>query len=1018
MSSQVPLSQWIQNVRFELHKLFTGCDGSVAFLHKYKFANLAGHLYPNSTGLENLKYKNPIPTQEETDLFRRLVRAFSEAQAAIVKFKRESHVQTLLTTKSEWIYQQIDTFQGAFCSLTSSLHLLEAHELSQESQQFANDNLVDIDDAIKAIRSLRAEQSDLREDERTNLNHRIHELNILKADQQEKLRSRNEHPVPQSEFESRLKQFDRWLLDSSNYEQGKHIGEGVSSKVYCACSQATGQSFAIKIFQSQTFTPRQFEQLCRELEVSSTIRHPCILQFVGFWLVPNFSIVTPFMSGGSLFHRLHSRGRQLNPTERTIIALGIAEGMEYLHSKRLIHRDLKSLNVLLDENHHPKIADFGLSRTWGDSIMTQNVGTKRWMALEVVRGESYDEKADVYSFGIVLWELLTGCIPFEDLSDFQMTMKVTMEEWRPHLPATCPQKLGTLIRNCWNSNPTNRPAFKMISEMFRKGEVKFDGADRRRVDDYSRFIRDNAPQEESFVEILERLGFETFRIQYGNESIVSIAMGLIEDGIFGTLSGLFDSMMTQGDDCSQYFLKSHGVERFLGKISESDFVWSIDSIDYLIKMSKFAQFPVDETLVSQLTNFLVSVTVQQKQRCVTFFTMICTEQHTLLFCPIIPELFKHTKNQPVFLIDLLKLFQKMLQFDELCLELNKHSAAFCELLQHPLMNVQVILLDILKTFLSVYSPSNDLISSFLSQLSLLIQRPQLHQSIIYVLTQLINYQQTFAAIAKMRQETPLTNLFTADRVIVCQSLKIFFLMLSNHLTADSVQLNKLQPLLMAKDLRIAKLAAMCLTVAPGFVQGMTDHVSSFFNRAFEAENELTMDAMRLAGIISQTFEGRARLSEVMPRIVGFLRSENVRLKKLTILVIASISSIDQLSESLVSAVPSAMELLDSNDTVEPALAFVTNISVNCEAAVLAAERLEKLVEMFQNGDVRTLAAIQRIVTLPDCFQYFLPCLRDFVESGKKLIPTGIGSVLIEIFDAVVQYPEGKGRCTTPALLTS
>jgi hypothetical protein len=98
-----------------------------------------------------------------------------------------------------------------------------------------------------------------------------------------------------------------------------------------------------------------------------------------------------------------------------------------------------------------------------------------------------------------------------------------------------------------------------------------------------------------------------------------------------------------------------------------------------------------------------------------------------------------------------------------------------------------------------------------------------------------------------------------------------------------------------------------------------------------------------------------------------------------------------------------MGLLDSNDTLEPELAFVTNISVNYETA----ERLDKLVEMFRNGDVRTLAGIQRIVTLPDCFQYFLPCLRDFVESCKRLIPTGIGPVFIEIFDAIVQHPEGK-----------
>jgi serine/threonine protein kinase len=123
------------------------------------------------------------------------------------------------------------------------------------------------------------------------------------------------------------------------------------------------------------------------------------------------------MSGGCLFNRLHAKqGANLDATKRTIIALGLAYSLEYFHAKKMIHRDIKSLNVLLDADDYPKLCDYGMSRTIAtDGAMTGGAGTSQWMAPEVLNSDPYDEKSDVYSYGILRWEILTSDVPFRGL---------------------------------------------------------------------------------------------------------------------------------------------------------------------------------------------------------------------------------------------------------------------------------------------------------------------------------------------------------------------------------------------------------------------------------------------------------------------------------------------------------------------------------------------------------------------------------------------------------------------------
>lgn len=147
------------------------------------------------------------------------------------------------------------------------------------------------------------------------------------------------------------------------------------------------------------------------------------------------------------------------------VASGAARGMNYLHCGRpaVLHRDLKSANILLDESYNAKVADFGLSRlTAKTRSMTGNCGTVQWMAPEVLASETYAEPCDVYSYGIILWELLVRQCPYEGMSAIQCALAVLNNDSRPEIPQWCPPAFAALIASCLRKDPASRPTFSQI----------------------------------------------------------------------------------------------------------------------------------------------------------------------------------------------------------------------------------------------------------------------------------------------------------------------------------------------------------------------------------------------------------------------------------------------------------------------------------------------------------------------------------------------------------------------------
>ncbi|KAJ6730608.1 SERINE/THREONINE-PROTEIN KINASE TNNI3K-RELATED [Salix viminalis] len=134
-------------------------------------------------------------------------------------------------------------------------------------------------------------------------------------------------------------------------------------------------------------------------------------------------LLAEFMPGGSLYDYLHKNHNILELHQVLKFVIDVCKGMEYLHQKNIIHRDLKTANLLMDTQNVVKVADFGVARFQNQGgVMTAETGTYRWMAPEVINHLPYDQKADVFSFAIVLWELVTAKVPYDSMTPLQAAL--------------------------------------------------------------------------------------------------------------------------------------------------------------------------------------------------------------------------------------------------------------------------------------------------------------------------------------------------------------------------------------------------------------------------------------------------------------------------------------------------------------------------------------------------------------------------------------------------------------------
>jgi serine/threonine protein kinase len=270
-----------------------------------------------------------------------------------------------------------------------------------------------------------------------------------------------------------------YLEDAHTTRSGPLIGVGGSSAVSVETNEDTHERIAVKRFFESTFDQTTF---IREVEALAHLTHPCVLRIRG-WKPPigraPAEIWTSIAENGALSEILGKvrRGAQFpfwNATGKGILIIGIALGMRFIHSKGMIHGDLKPSNILLNSRWEAVISDFGLSRFENnDYTLDPEGGTVHYAAPELFDdGTMCTRQVDVYGFGLLMYEILTG-FPVFPASEYAFpTMKRIQNEAKPDVPPECGSLMQYLIPHCWSMDPAKRPSFDEIIGKFREAQFR------------------------------------------------------------------------------------------------------------------------------------------------------------------------------------------------------------------------------------------------------------------------------------------------------------------------------------------------------------------------------------------------------------------------------------------------------------------------------------------------------------------------------------------------------------------
>lgn len=324
----------------------------------------------------------------------------------------------------------------------------------------------------EAIGRFRAEESQRIKEEATAQFRQEEENRIrqqLERDFQQQAEARQKVYANERKHIEQAAALDRqatWIVDPSTVEVGPLIGQGAFGTVYRA--KMSGKEVAVKRLNVQSVDADTMEEFEQEISIMSNLRHPNVLLFIGACTQPgNLFIVSELMAMGSLQDLLFKKQISITFKQRLQILKEVALGMHWLHSLKppFLHRDLKSGNILLDENFNVRISDFGFVSVKcldeaGDMIQGP-IGSPFYMAPEVLLDKPGGPKSDVYSFSIVMWETLTNEDPYKDEFESyeEMVEAITLDEVRPPIPSWLSPPIAQLVQDCWSSDIGARPTF-------------------------------------------------------------------------------------------------------------------------------------------------------------------------------------------------------------------------------------------------------------------------------------------------------------------------------------------------------------------------------------------------------------------------------------------------------------------------------------------------------------------------------------------------------------------------------
>jgi len=237
-----------------------------------------------------------------------------------------------------------------------------------------------------------------------------------------------------------------------------------------------GKKIALKkiTVKENKFQKDYINKFINEINIISSLRHPNIVLYMGASIdKKNYYMITEYLPKGSLFDYIHRDRGKISEREQINIAYEIAVALKYLHSRNVVHCDLKSSNILIDDNWKIKIGDFGLSRFFSledNEESKGRIGTPHWMAPEVLKGEKYEHSADIFSFGMILWEIISLEIPYYGIDPYQVISLVAEQKRIVTVPVKGNIVIRNLIKRCLDYDSNKRPLLDEIVDILDKAK--------------------------------------------------------------------------------------------------------------------------------------------------------------------------------------------------------------------------------------------------------------------------------------------------------------------------------------------------------------------------------------------------------------------------------------------------------------------------------------------------------------------------------------------------------------------
>lgn len=458
---------------------------SVAYLAQHIHSFLLA-LKPNAANMR---------TDNQIQALRQVQELFEHYGSVLPHLAEDKWIQPALNWPATYVHEYIDGFRKNLISFCPTLDLDPKEVIKYDDSQNLVNKIADLRSLKGSVQSLMAQinVSDavgVQQQIETKL-HEITKLLPKDSPNGRTHRTGNSGRRPscdsipiiqiQQRVEELLSQFKAINIEVGDLDLKGQIGAGGFGTVYKATRLSTSEIVAVKELRSDRLTVSSWASLYAEVETMASVHHQYVLELVGAHITEPYRIITRFCPGKSLFDRLHRTNRQMPPltaTRLTIIAYEVAVGMQHLHSCNIVHRDLKTLNILLDEEDDGCVADFGLSGMMKDNQeLCGGVGTPHYTAPEVLAHTRYGPKVDTFSYGVVLWEMLVRKVPYGEMSHMAIYEHVVTRGWRLPLPNDIPEGMKKLITRCWSKNPNDRPDFNEIVELFEKGECSFPKSD-------------------------------------------------------------------------------------------------------------------------------------------------------------------------------------------------------------------------------------------------------------------------------------------------------------------------------------------------------------------------------------------------------------------------------------------------------------------------------------------------------------------------------------------------------------